>query len=218
MKKEFTLGRSRENDIVIHHNEVSRKHLLIIYLNDKEFMIEDHDSHNHTVVNGHRVKRARIYPSDTILLGTYQLDTDNVFAEVIKLYNADRNDYSGEFLELKRIYMEYERKVHELKKKSQAGPLMVKTGVTLGAILAAFILIKDPQFRYPVMMLAGLAGGLFALSFQKDTKYRDQLDILNARLEEEFRCPKCKKNLAGRRWQHWAERKKCDGCGAIWVL
>ena len=82
----------------------------------------------------------------------------------------------------------------------------------------AYFMIKDQQLRNLVMTIAGLIGGFLTLIIREDSKVRDEIDILTLKLETEYKCPKCEKSLISKRWQHWAAKKKCDNCDAIWVL
>jgi K+-sensing histidine kinase KdpD len=67
-----TIGRSTENDIVIHDGAVSSFHAAISFLNQSYF-IEDAGSANGTYVNGIRIQRKRLRDQDQILIGKTQL-------------------------------------------------------------------------------------------------------------------------------------------------
>jgi ABC-type multidrug transport system ATPase subunit/pSer/pThr/pTyr-binding forkhead associated (FHA) protein len=69
------IGRQSDNDIVLSHPTVSRKHARVIW-NDQvgKHLIEDLHSTNGTFVNGKRVVRPRLLrPGDTIQIGPAQL-------------------------------------------------------------------------------------------------------------------------------------------------
>lgn len=217
MKTEITLGRSPENDLVIDHSVIGRFHLKIKYVTDEELIIEDLDTASYTFVNGDRIRQKRLCPLDILVLGNYTVDVEKLFTDIIKIVKASRTDYSIEFRQLQLVYSIYEKRVSELKKKSQILPMFIKSGVTVIFVAIAFFTIQDPQLRYLVMTIAGFMGGFITLSFQEDPKFRDELDILNSALELDYKCPKCGKNLCGKRWQHWASKRKCDKCDAIWV-
>lgn len=217
MKSDYTLGRSAENDIVIEDPFVGRRHLNVFFRSGQELLIEDLDSNNYTYVNGVRIKKKVISPDDKIMLGSYELNTPNLFVEIIKKVNESRTDFSSEFNSLKKIYEDYEKKINEFKSKSQLFPMLVRAFFTLCAMVTAFFLISDPQIRYPVMTVAGLLGGVISIVMQRDSKLKDQIDILTAELELKYKCPKCNKSLISRRWQHWAAKKECENCGAKWV-
>ncbi len=66
---ETSVGSGRENDLVIEHTTVSRKHAVLRYLNDR-YTVTDLGSTNGTFVNGRRIKGSvRIGPGDEISFG-----------------------------------------------------------------------------------------------------------------------------------------------------
>jgi len=217
MKTEFTLGRAANNDIVIENTVVGRKHLLILFKSEHELIIEDLDSNNATFINQIRIKKKSVTPEDSILLGSYELNSKFLFSEITKKVNESRTDFTKEFFELKTMYEDYEKKVNEIKNKSQVFPLIIRAFVTLGAMTAAFFIFPNPQIRYPVMTGAGVLGGFVSLALHKASKLKDRIDILTAELEMVYKCPKCGKSLISRRWKHWAVKKECENCGAKWV-
>lgn len=217
MKTEFTLGRSAINDLVIDNPVVGRKHLLIRYKSENELIIEDLDTNNSTFVNNVRIKKKSVSPEDQIKLGSYELNNKFLFTEISKKVNESRTDFTKEFYILKNIYEDYEKKVNEIKNKSQVFPFIIRAFVTLCVIAVAFFIIPNPQIRYPVMTGAGVLGGFISLVLRKDSKLKDRIDILTAELEMVYKCPKCSKSLISRRWKHWAVKKECENCGAIWV-
>lgn len=217
MKTHYTLGRSPENDIVIDEPVVGRKHLAVVFKSEAELIIEDLDSNNYTYVNDIRIRKKSITPEDKISLGSYLLDSRYLFSEIQRRVLASRIDFFEEFIQLKKVYEDYEKKVNDLRSKSQILPLTIRTLITLMVMGAAFFIISDPQIRYPVVTGAGLLGGILSIALQRDSKLKDQIDILTAELELVYKCPKCDKSLISRRWQHWAAKKECENCGAKWV-
>lgn len=76
MSKEYSVGKSSKNDIVISDpdNLVSREHAKIIVQSNGEIYIKDLNSTNGTYINGKRIKDTmRIYPNDDIRLAKIQL-------------------------------------------------------------------------------------------------------------------------------------------------
>lgn len=215
---EFTLGKQPKNDIVINEPVVSRQHLKITYLADNKLLLEDLGSTNSTFVNGNKISKKLISPLDEVSLGSLKLDTRMVFSFVNKKVKEAKMEYIEEFNDLKAVYLEYERKINGLKKKSQVAPLLLKSGFTVGAmILAYYIFGNNANLRYLVMMAAGIVGGFVTLSSKSETIIKDKIDTLDVNLTEQYKCPKCGKSLFGKRWTFWAARKKCDNCQAIWV-
>ena len=212
------LGRSPSNDIVINQSVVGRTHLKIKYLTDTDLLIEAIDPNSFTYINDIRIKLKHLTPMDSILLGDFKLDTKKLFEDIIKIVRNSRTDYTNEFKHLRTVYNIYERRVSTLKRKSQLFPMLIKSAFTFGAIVIAYFMIKDQQLRNLIMTIAGLLGGFLTLVIREDAKVRDEIDILTLNLESEYKCPKCEKSLTNKRWQHWAAKKKCDNCDAIWVV
>ena len=72
-QEEITLGRSRENDVVIPENFVSHRHATI-FLHGAQYVIEDLGSVNHTYVNGQPLQgKAYLKPGDMIRIGMVTL-------------------------------------------------------------------------------------------------------------------------------------------------
>jgi pSer/pThr/pTyr-binding forkhead associated (FHA) protein len=68
----LTIGRLKENDVVIDNLSVSRLHARIVLEGERVFL-EDQGSGNGCLVNGRRVDRAPIAPGDEILIGKHEL-------------------------------------------------------------------------------------------------------------------------------------------------
>lgn len=68
----LSIGRFRENDVVIDNPAVSRHHARIV-LEGGRLFLEDQGSDNGCVVNGRRVDRAPIAPGDDVQIGGHQL-------------------------------------------------------------------------------------------------------------------------------------------------
>jgi pSer/pThr/pTyr-binding forkhead associated (FHA) protein len=71
----ITLGRDKDNDIVLEDRLVSRHHAVIQKIGE-EYFLEDLDSTNGTLVNGQRVPPrlfVRLSLTDTVLIGRTEL-------------------------------------------------------------------------------------------------------------------------------------------------
>lgn len=70
--KSMTIGRHRENDIVIDNLSVSRKHARI-KSGRGEYIVTDLHSKNGTLVNGEAIQESKISSGDIITVGKYQI-------------------------------------------------------------------------------------------------------------------------------------------------
>lgn len=72
-KKRVTIGRTKDNDIVLENRGVSRKHAQIEF-NDGSAIVIDNESLNGTFVNNRRVSEEMLRDSDIITIGKYALE------------------------------------------------------------------------------------------------------------------------------------------------
>jgi Protein of unknown function (DUF3662)/FHA domain len=76
--RSLVLGRSRDCDISVDDPNVSRRHAEIRH-EDGAYWIVDLGSTNGVTVNGERVKRAKLEPDDSVVLGTTELRFERGF-------------------------------------------------------------------------------------------------------------------------------------------
>ncbi len=78
------LGRKFDNDIVIHDENVSRKHAKIYY-ESGQFVIYDKHSLSGTLVNSKKINRCVLFSGDVISLGSVEImfvDNDQRLKEI----------------------------------------------------------------------------------------------------------------------------------------
>ena len=71
-KKRLSIGRTKENDIVLENRGVSRKHALIEF-NDTAAVVIDNESLNGTFVNNRKITEEILRDDDSITIGKYTL-------------------------------------------------------------------------------------------------------------------------------------------------
>lgn len=79
-KKRVSIGRTKENDIVLENRGVSRKHAQIEF-NDDAAIVIDNESLNGTFVNNRRVAEEMLRDNDVITIGKYSLEFHNEAAK-----------------------------------------------------------------------------------------------------------------------------------------
>jgi pSer/pThr/pTyr-binding forkhead associated (FHA) protein len=72
-KKRVSIGRTKDNDIVLENRGVSRKHAQIEF-NDESTVVIDNESLNGTFVNNRRISEEMLRNNDTITIGKYALE------------------------------------------------------------------------------------------------------------------------------------------------
>ncbi len=81
-KKEMTIGRSSDCDIVLTHETVSRVHAKVIKTAEGRFLIMDTGSLNGVYVNGKKVSRAEIGVEDKIYIGRFRLGLQEAYKNI----------------------------------------------------------------------------------------------------------------------------------------
>lgn len=76
-KDTYSIGRSKDNDLVFDHPKVSRNHAKIFKQNG-QYVIQDLNSTNYVFVNGVRIKQKQLEPQDKIQISS---DIHLIFGE-----------------------------------------------------------------------------------------------------------------------------------------
>ena len=229
------------------------RHHATLYWHDGIATLEDRSS-NGTFVNGRRITQAQIKEGDTVWLGGngmqeggYQLDVRRLFESYGLPVNPDsihrpqqvvgrsdvgglqRTDYSKEFTQLKKTYIEYHAKMSDLKKKSNLKMQLPRVLMSLIpiVIVAVILLIfreKLGMLSMVVMMMVSVLGSLIGvLTMGRSTSKQEKLseDILDLQLEyqRKYKCPKCGKPYSlDLHWKKLQADGKCPfGCGARFI-
>jgi pSer/pThr/pTyr-binding forkhead associated (FHA) protein len=69
-----TVGRSRDCDVVVGEETVSRHHAELRHGDGDTWTVRDLDSTNGTWLNGARVREARVFGGDVLRLGGLRMD------------------------------------------------------------------------------------------------------------------------------------------------
>ena len=213
---------------------VSRRHATL-YWHDGIVTIEDNESANGTFVNGRRVAKTKVKESDVVWLGgdgeeeCYQLDMKKVFDSCRDAEKKARIDFSEEFEELKNVYIEYQAKVAEAKKKATKKsqlPQRIASFIPtfIGAIIAIIPSVPSSA-RIPVMSVGGVITGLINMFMigknSSNDALAEELTDLQIEYQQKYRCPKCGKefNIATQHWKKLEAGGKCPNpkCDAMFV-
>lgn len=84
------IGRSPEADFVLKEDSVSRRHARI-YQEDEAIFVEDLDSSNGVYVNGQRIRKQKLSPSDRVQICSYAIQIEPVTA-LVKTMSVDRTE------------------------------------------------------------------------------------------------------------------------------
>ena len=200
MDKQYTIGRNADNQIPIAQPQVSGRHAVVTVVSDNILVLEDVGSSNGTFVNGVRVKRLLIKPTDRVVVGNVPLNLQSLFGSACGPTTPPKpkdgpNDFTDDFAELQDVYEAYRRtKLH-----IQRGDLTVSTALRAGLALIPFV---------------GCALGIVVCGAISD---KEKEFALNEEFQINYVCPKCKRFLGFLPWQNLANQKRCTACKTIWV-
>ena len=200
MEKQYTIGRSADNQISIAQPQVSGRHAVATVVSDNVLVLEDLGSTNGTFVNGARVKRLLITPTDRVVVGNVPLNLRSLFHSACAPATPlrpkdDPNDFTDEFTQLRDVYDFYKRSKLQL----QRGDLTKGTALRAGLALIPFV---------------GCALGILVCGAIND---KEKEFALNEEFQINYVCPKCKRFLGFLPWQNLANQKRCTACKTIWI-
>lgn len=237
MDIEIKIGREVEGQHVLaiprNYNRVSRWHAVIIWHNGT-VIIEDNESSNGTYVNGRRIAKTKIQEGDIVWLGeqeregSYQLDLKKIFESCRNAENAQRTDYSKEFINIKQAYIDYQHEASELKTKMAKQSQMPRLLAALvPAIIGLIILLvsEDITLRILSMSIGSVLSGIVGiLTLGKNSTANDQISEeiteLQIKYQSRYCCPKCgMKYPFTTHWKKLAAEGKCPNpkCNAEFV-
>lgn len=208
MDIDIKIGREVEGSSILMvpptFKKVSRRHATL-HWRDGAVSIEDNESANGTFVNGKRVAKAKVTETDSLWLGgttgedCYQVDLKKVFDLCRQTEEKLRTDYSKEFEELKKTYMDYQNEVTGLKKKvSQQSQLPKLLASLVPAVIGlVFMLVfEDMTLRIISMSLGSVLSGIIGIvtmgkSSSANEKMNEDITELQIKYQKMYKCPKC---------------------------
>lgn len=193
----YTIGRSKDNDIVIQKESVSTLHAKI-HTNEHAIYIEDNNSTNGIFVNRRRVKQCRIYQSDEILIANviFSLSRNFIIEEnrIIRTKNID--DFSENFSSLVKIENDFENKIDLVNKQAMGYMIAFRISMLLTAVSGILIRMFVSGNNSKYILISTLVFGLFSLwaYLKADQNSKDkekQKKILRDDFKNDYICPSC---------------------------
>ena len=189
----ITIGRSKENDIVIADNTVSRKHAIAEVRYYDDILLIDQDSGNGTFQNDNRIKRVKISAGDDIRFGDFTVNNTAFFDDLYRLYKDRKSNFYSEYDFMLEQFNVYQQKLDKLQ-ETPKGPLFIKLGLILIFILLFTFFYDHIDHKYLYPMIIGMSAltiisGLFSGSRGKRNR---EIAKLKVSYERVLRCPKCK--------------------------
>ena len=190
---------------------VSRHHAVLLW-KDGAMTIEDNESTNGTFVNGKRIAKTKVGENDAVWLGgtsgsdCYQVDMKTVFASCREAEEKVRTDYSKEFEEIKKAYIEY--KVEEAKIKNDHN---VKTRLVnfIPMICGGVFALIPLGFMRIIGLGVGVIITLLLLSKENKHDINEEITELQIKYQPRYCCPKCCMKYPFT--MHW-RKLEAEGC------
>lgn len=208
MDLEIKIGKEVEgNSILIVPSNcklVSRKHATLFW-HDGMATLEDNESTNGTYVNGKRIAKTKVTENDIVWLGgkggdeCYQLDMKKIFDSCRNAEKKARTDYTKEFEDLKRVYMDYQAEVAELRKKTTQSSQLPKLLASLIPAVIGLVFLcvfEDMTLRIVSMSLGSVLSGVVGIltmgkSSSASEKLNEQITEIQIKYQKKYCCPKC---------------------------
>lgn len=208
MDLEIKIGKEVEgNSILIVPSNcklVSRKHATLFW-HDGMATLEDNESTNGTYVNGKRIAKTKVTENDTVWLGgkggdeCFQLDMKKIFDSCRNAEKKARTDYTKEFEDLKRVYMDYQAEVAELKKKTTQSSQLPKLLASLIPAVIGLVFLcvfEDMTLRIVSMSLGSVLSGVVGIltmgkSSSASEKLNEEITEIQIKYQKKYCCPKC---------------------------
>lgn len=230
LEKEFTIGRSTENDFQFPMQQVSGRHATIRCLSENTFIVEDLQSSNGTFLNGYRIRRANCNRNDQLFVADQPFNFATFFPlkeikkEIREKFDlppdtpinaADKkspNDFSLEFAELEAVY-----KLYNEAKLTAQGKGMLKGNLMKAAPGIVLTLVLTSLGLGAFSFIGGSVGSLVGIMMSKNTSNQEKMQAIDDEFKVGYVCPKCKNFLGAVPWAGLAAKKACERCKAIWV-
>lgn len=210
MDIEIKIGREVEGSSILlvpsEYKKVSRRHASL-YWKDGVMTLEDNESSNGTFVNGKRIAKTKVSETDIVWLGgkegsdeCYLLDLKKIYDSCRQAENAQRTDYSKDFVDIKQAYIDYQREVAALKKgatvKSQMPLRVISFVPTLVGAIIAILPGADANARIVAISIGGAITGLINIlmtgkSSSTSDQINEQITELQIKYQPRYCCPKC---------------------------
>lgn len=202
----YTMGRGKNNTLVIDSNTVSNEHALLIKNDNNTYTIEDISDGYGVFVNGVRIIKKQVAHTDEIKIHNTTVNIKQI-----------TGDYSEEFAELEPVYNDFVNKKKKNNKKQSVMPHLYRIAFIAGAALLAYGICSylNIKIQYTIAIIGG---GLLAGLLTPSAKNKNELMDLIEEHKNVFVCPACKRYLGNDPWENYKNQEKCPhkGCKAKW--
>lgn len=208
------IGRAVSNDYIIDHPSVSNEHALIEINENNEIFIRDLNSSGGTFINGVKVLRKKIELTETITLGQYEVDNDDLKQNIDNLILSYKTDFTEEFNALEPKYKDFIKKINKVERDEKNKQLLIRLAITVVLMVITYFIFGELLFIFVVGIVSGLLTNLLV----KTTHVKEKKEIMQLDFSSVFVCPKCKTGLIRKSWIYWSKKGECPNvkCDATW--
>ncbi len=198
MNKVYTIGRAKDNDLVIESKNVSNHHALLKDI-DGTLILEDNNSSNGVWVNNRRISASEINFLDKIFLA----ETEFNLKKYLKIEGdkikgiIDQNDTSQLFGRLKKIEQEFETEKDAINKLTGKNMIYFRISVIaimlIGMSRAIFPNLSSVmQYLIPVIIIVAAASIYFYVQAMEAGREKEkQRKLAKDKYKLKFVCPTC---------------------------
>jgi hypothetical protein len=214
----ITIGRLATNNLVLNNPNVSKNHAVLTKIGPLDYIVEDLNSTNGTLVNGVLItKKTKVAPTDIITIADEVINWEKDLG--VKVPTNFGNDYSDEFDKLKTVYGNYTNNKLRLSKNFNNKNAAIRAGFMLMPLVIyyGFGLDKNPDLanKYILFSTFFTMFAQFIKIGEKD--YQDKVDALNTELQLRWVCPSCANPLPSSNFEVCKKQRKfCMQCKCKW--
>jgi pSer/pThr/pTyr-binding forkhead associated (FHA) protein len=219
----YSIGRNKDNDIVIDDPEISGKHCLIEETSNGYLVVEDLNSTNHTYINELPIKISKLYGNGNLRLANHKIDLNWLAGEISKIKSKNQTNFKQEFQLLKKMHDDYQLKLREIDFKYNKKNLVFRSIMSLIPLSISVIISISCNSRImtTISTSIGTATTLFVSYFllrqQKSPTLLKEKEDCTIEFLLNYRCPKCGMEFGNRHWKLIEANKVCPKCKSEFV-
>ncbi len=222
----ISIGRDKQNDVVLDNPHVSRHHAQLTICSPTSFIIEDCGSKRGTFIEneGHLIRVIRklidiqdkIWLADLAFLVPDLLPKPKMQSSEKLTLEKDPLDFTEEFADLQKVYDDYP----VLRKACRDRDKMIRLwSVVGGSVIGVGTVATAGAFGILAMLSsAGLSILIPTLSSHL-LSTDEKLELIEKEYRQRYRCPNphCRDPFGNREFELLTKQKKCPKCKAVWV-
>lgn len=196
------------------HDDVSRQHCQLTFVNDNTFIIKNIKAANVTWVNGVEVQSARIKATDKVQLGPSRRFTLPL-AEILKLFQPNIADIRP----LRTVWDNYNNSLIAIRKRQQRNNLLSRVPIAftmLGGLMAAISeAIRPYSIAFTVVAIIIMAYGFYRIAVDKSIEEQEHI---KKDFQKNYVCPKCGRFLGFQDYDIIRQHSNCPYCRAQYTV